>query len=148
MERVRLRATFSCAWLLAAVVVAPAESSPQFVSFDRLCGELSFVTPIPGGGMDSKELKNVKLELYPWEEGIACCRNSHPFFKAVTDKEGAFEFKNVDTGRYWLVLHYQRKLFRLAIALDPDGPANAACGYQLFEIDAKGHLTTALRSEM
>jgi len=98
--------------------------------------------------MDSKELKNVKLELYPWEEGIACCRNSHPFFKAVTDKEGAFEFKNVDTGRYWLVLHYQRKLFRLAIALDPDGPANAACGYQLFEIDAKGHLTTALRSEM
>ena len=98
--------------------------------------------------MDSQLLKNVRLELYPWEEGIACCRNSHPFFKALTDKEGIFQFKDVDPGRYWLVVQYQKKLFRLAIAVDPNEPDSAACGYRLFEIDAKGHFTTGLRSEM
>jgi hypothetical protein len=118
------------------------------VSFDQLCGELSFVTPSSGGGMDSELLKNVKLELYPWEEGIACCRNSHPFFKAITDKEGAFGFKDVDSGRYWLVVRYQNKSYRLAIALNADGPGNTACGYQLFEIDAKGHFTIGIRTEM
>ncbi len=98
--------------------------------------------------MDSEQLSDVKLELYPWEEGIACCRNSHPFFTAITDKEGAFEFKNVDPGRYWLAVRYQKRLFRLAVALDADQPVSAACGYRLFEIDAKGHFKTALRSEM
>ena len=98
--------------------------------------------------MDSELLKNVKLELYPWEEGIACCRHSHPFFKTFTDKEGTFEFKDVDPGRYWLVVHYQKNVFRLAIALHPEGPASATCEYQLFDIDAKGHFTSGLRSEM
>ena len=100
--------------------------------------------------MDSEPLNNLKLELYPWEEGIACCRNSHPFFKTITGNEGAFEFKNVDPGRYWLVVHYRRKLFQLAIALDPASRTSAspACGQQLFHIDAKGHFTTGVRAEM
>jgi hypothetical protein len=141
---------FSCVWLLAAVIATSAESSPKFVSFDRLCGELSFVTPVSGGGMDSEPLNNVKLELYPWEDGIACCRNSHPFFKTITGKEGAFEFKNVAPGQYWLVLHYQGKMFQLAIVFDPGSrtPASAACGQQQFHIDAKGHFTTGVRVEM
>jgi hypothetical protein len=145
---VKVRATFLCLCLLAAALGARAQSSSKIVSFDQLCGELSFVTPVSGGGMDSVQLKNVKLELYSWEEGIACCRNSHPFFRAVTDNEGTFEFKDVDPGRYWLVVHYQKKLFRLAVAIDPDEPGSAACGYRLFEIDAKGRITTGLRSEM
>ena len=144
----KVRALFVGTCLLAVLAGARAQSSPKFVNFDQLCGELSFVTPVSGGGMNSELLKNVKLELYPWEEGIVCCRNSHPFFKTYTDKEGTFEFKDVDPGRYWLVVHYQKKLFRLAIALDPNGPANTACGYQLFDVDAKGHFTTGIRSEM
>jgi len=100
--------------------------------------------------MDSEPLKNLTLELYPWEEAITCCRNSHPFFKTVTGKEGAFEFKNVDPGRYWLVAHYQRKVFQLAITVDPGSrtPASAACSQQEFHIDAKGHFTTGVRVEM
>jgi len=100
--------------------------------------------------MDSEALKNVKLALYPWEDGIACCRNSQTFFKTISGREGAFEFKNVDRGRYWLVVHYQGKTFQLAIAFDPDSrtPASAACWQQLFQIDAKGHFTTGVRSEM
>ena len=133
-------------WMLAAGAVA--QPSSKVVSFDQLCGELSFVTPASGGGLDSVLLKKVRLELYPWEEGIACCRNSHPFFKAVTDKEGTFEFKDVDPGRYWLVVQYEKKSFRLAVAVDPKETAIAGCEYRLFEIDAKGHFTTALRSEM
>lgn len=146
----KLRLTISCLWALAAVITTSAESSPKFVTFDRLCGELSFVTPISGGGMDSEPLNNVSLDLYPWEEGIICCRNSHPFFKTITGKEGAFEFKNVAPGRYWLVVRYQKRLFQLAVAFDPASrtAASAACWQQLFDIDAKGHFTTGVRVEM
>ena len=100
--------------------------------------------------MDSEPLNNLKLALYPWEEGIACCRNSHPFFTTIAGKEGAFEFKNADQGRYWLVVHYQKKTFQLAIDFVPGSrtPASAACWQQEFNLDAKGHLTTGVRSEM
>ena len=146
----KLRVTFSYVWLLAAVIATSAQSSPRFASFDRLCGELSFVTPVSGGGMDSEPLNNVKLELYPWEEGIACCRNSHPFFNTVTRREGVFEFKNVAPGQYWLVLRHERKMFQLAIVFDPASrtPASAACWQQEFHVDAKGHFTTGVRVEM
>jgi hypothetical protein len=99
--------------------------------------------------MDSEPLNNVTLELYLREEGIACCRNSRPFFKTVTGKEGAFEFRNLDPGRYWLVTNYKGKIFQMAIVFDPRGrtPASAACWQQLFHIDAKGHFTTGVRAE-
>jgi hypothetical protein len=149
VERVK-GLTFPLIWLLAAVITTSAESLPKFVNLDRLCGELSFVTPVSGGGMDSEPLNNVRLDLYPWEEGIVCCRNSHPFFKTVTGKEGAFEFKNVAPGRYWLVVRHQRKRFQLAIVFDPGSrtPASAACWQQIFDIDTKGHFTMGVKSEM
>jgi hypothetical protein len=136
--------------LLAAVTATSAEAPGKIAHLDRMCGELSFVTPISGGGMDSRPLSNVNLEIYPWEEGIMCCRNSRPFFTAITGKEGAFEFKNVGAGRYWLVTDYQRKTFQLAIAFDPASrtPASPACWQQQFDIDAKGHLVMGIRSEM
>jgi hypothetical protein len=147
---VKLRLTISCVWLLAAVITTSSQSLPKFVNFDRLCGELSFVTPVSGGGMDSKPLNNVKLALYPWEEGIACCRNTRPFVRTITGKEGEFEFKNIDRGRYWVAVRYQQKTFQLAIALDPGSrtPASPACWQQVFDIDATGHFTTGVKSEM
>jgi hypothetical protein len=149
VEAVKLRLTFSCVWLVAAVIATSAQPAPKFVKFDRLCGELSFVTPVSGGGMDSEPLNHAKLELYPWEEGIACCRKSQPFFKTMTGEEGAFEFKNVDPGRYWFVVPYRGRTYQMAIMFDPKRrtPASAACWQQLFHIDAKGHFTTGVRAE-
>ena len=146
----RLHLTLSFLWLLTAVTATSAESSRKFVNFDRLCGELSFVTPVSGQGMNPEPLNNVTLALYPWEDGIACCRNSHPFFTTTTGREGAFEFKNIDRGRYWLVVRHRKKAFQLAIAFVPESrtPASPACWQQLFDIDAKGHFTTGVRSEM
>ena len=119
----------SCVWLLTAMVAASAQSSSKVPTFDQLCGELSFVTPVSGGGMDSEALKNVKVELYLREVGIVCCRNSNPFFKTITGKEGAFEFKNVDPGRYWLAVHYHGKMFQMPIVFDPQSrtAASPAC---------------------
>jgi hypothetical protein len=151
VEKVRLRLTFLCTWLLLATVTATSEESPaKVVHLDQMCGDLSFVTPISGGGMDSRPLSKVNLEIYLREKGITCCRNSRPFFTTITGKEGAFEFKNVGAGRYWLVTHYQRKTFQLAIAFDPESriPASPACWQQQFDIDAKGHLVIGIRSEM
>ena len=137
-------------WLLTAVVAASAQLSSKVPNFDQLCGELSFVTPVSGGGMDSEALKNVKMELYLREVGIVCCRNSNPFFKTITGKEGAFEFKNVDPGRYWLAVHYHGKMFQMPIVFDPQSrtAASPACWQQVFHIDAKGHFTTGVRSDM
>ncbi len=100
--------------------------------------------------MDSEPLNNVKLALYPWEEGIACCRNTRPFFRTITGREGDFEFKNVDRGRYWLAVRNRQKTFQLAIAFDPGSrtAASPACWQQLFDIDAKGHFTIGVKSEM
>jgi hypothetical protein len=150
VEGVTLRHTFLCAFVLAVVTTTSAESPAKFVKLDRLCGELSFVTPVSGGGMDSKSLSNVKMNLYPWEQGIACCRKSHPFFTTLTAKEGAFLFKNVDAGRYWLVANYQGESLQLAIEFDPASrnDADAACWQQQFDIDAKRHLTMGIRVEM
>jgi hypothetical protein len=146
----KFRLMFSCVWLMATVIAALGESSPKFVNLDRLCGELSFVTPVSGGGMDSEPLSDLKLELYPWEEGIGCCGNSQPFFETRTGKDGAFEFKNVDPGRYWLVVHRRGRLYRLSIVFNPKSRtlASAACWQNLFLIDAKGNFTFGVRSVM
>jgi hypothetical protein len=137
-------------FLLSVAVAGSTGPTPKFITLDRLCGVLEFVTPVDGDRKDTQALSDVGMELYPWEEGIACCKNSHPFFKTVTGKDGAFGFKNVDAGRYWLVVRNGKKPLRVAIAFDPRNrtPASAACSQQLLEIDSHGTFQLGIYAEM
>jgi hypothetical protein len=123
---VKERITLFVALYLVSATRGFAETPPKWVTFDRLCGSLEFFTPIPGGGNDSKPLKNVVLELYPWEEGISCCKLP-PLFKTVTHKEGHYEFKNVEKGRYWLVSHFKGRALQMPIAFTSKGASNQDC---------------------
>ncbi len=144
------RSRLSCVLLLSVASVGIAQSGPKFITFDRFCGVLEFVTPVSGGGKDAEPLSLTKMELYPWEQGISCCKSSHPFFKAVTDKDGAYEFKNVDAGRYWLVTRYRGKSLQVAVVFDPKSrtPASAGCWQQLLQFDSHGNFTLGIQVEM
>jgi hypothetical protein len=150
VEEVTRLSKLSCLLLLSIASAGIAQSGPKFITFDRLCGILEFVTPVSGGGKDAQPLSFTKIELYPREEGISCCKNSHPFFKIVTDKDGAYEFKNVDAGRYWLVARYREKPVQVAVIFDPKSrtPASAGCWQQLLQFDSHGNFTLGIQVEM
>jgi hypothetical protein len=126
-----------------------AQSAPKFISIDRLCGVLQFITP-HDDRTDAEPQGFTTIELFPWERGISCCKNSHPFFKTLTDKDGAYEFKNVDVGRYWLVTRYHGKPIQVAIDFDPKSrtPASAACWQQLLQFDSHGIFRLGIQVEM
>jgi len=124
-----------------------ADAPLKWVTVDYLCGYLEFFTPIEGGGNDSKPLKNVLLELYPWEQGIFCCKNSHPFFKTTTGKDGRYEFKNIDAGRYWLVAHWRRKTFQLPVVFNSENASSQNCEVQGLDIDSSGDFQSWIKSQ-
>lgn len=115
-----------------------SETPLKWVTLDRLCGSLEFFTPIPGGGNDSKPLRNVELELYRWEEGTSCCSKSRRLFKIVTGKAGRYEFKRVDAGRYWLVAHWKDKILQLPVLFTAKDASSEDCELQGLDIESNG----------
>jgi hypothetical protein len=134
--------------LLTSAVGNSSETPLKWVTFDRLCGSLEFFTPIPGGGNDSRPLKNVRLELYHWEEGTSCCSKSRRLFKTVTRKAGRYEFKSVDAGRYWLVAHWKDKILQLPVQFTAKDASSEDCELQGLDIDSSGNFGAWLGTTM
>jgi hypothetical protein len=136
-------------WLALSVsVFGKTPYKKKWHTFHRLCGALEYWVPISGGGNTTKPLTGVTLELYPWEAGISCCHDPHPFWTVMTGRGGRYEFKDVNPGRYWLVAQWNDRLYKLPISYAPDKSLDAECGLQGLDIDSKGNFGSWIRATM
>ncbi len=108
------------------------------------CGSLEYVDliPVPNQARTytdkRKPLANVKLELYRWEEGKACCEESWPVTSTLTDKKGRFAFSGLGQGKYWVVARWNQKEYQFPANFNPANKVSGECTSQGFQIDSQG----------
>jgi hypothetical protein len=85
-----------------------------------------------------KSLSGIKLELYRWEEGKACCEENQRVASTVTDKKGRFAFSGLGQGKYWVLARWNQKNYQFPAVFNPTNKANGDCAGQGFEIDSRG----------
>lgn len=117
------------------------------VGIDRLCGEMDYRTLGRDGG-DATPLKGVRIEIYSWREGLACCGRSQLLWKTTTGRDGSYRFKHAQAGQYWLVAHWSGKTFQMPIDFAPRKPTKGDCYLQGLEIDSDGNFKSWLRATM
>ena len=67
-----------------------------------------------------KSIKEAEVRLYQREGDAPCCGTNPPHAKAVTNRVGIFEFKNIAPGKYWLVIVTEAKQYSRAVTYTPD----------------------------
>jgi hypothetical protein len=81
---------------------------------------------------------SVPLRLFEWKWRFPCCQTLKRLSETVSSKNGAFDFGQVGSGRYWLVASWQGKEYQMPIDVDHahDGPEE--CSMQGALIDDRG----------
>ena len=108
------------------------------------CGSVEYVDLIPVPNRTRtytdkrKPLADVRLELYRWEEGKACCEENRPVASTLTDKKGRFAFSGAGQGKYWVVARWNQKEYQFPANLNPANKVNGDCASQGFQIDSQG----------
>src|SRR5690242_4103049 len=83
----------------------------QLPTIDQLCGQLELATPqrkqIVVNGMSEVRLNtayldHATLKLYRHVSTEKQCCMGHPLAKSVSGEYGAFEFRGIKPGNYWL----------------------------------------------
>ena len=120
---------------------------PTWVEIDRLCGEMDYRALDKNGG-EATPLKGVRVEIYSWREGVACCDGSQLLRKTTTRRDGSYGFRHVRAGRYWLVAHRSGKTFQMPIEFAPRKPTKGDCYLQGLEIDSDGNFKGWIRATM
>jgi hypothetical protein len=94
-----------------SIPASNADEKVQWQDIDQLCGQLQFETPqkktiIVGGKSESRlytaYLQDASVALYPATSAEKECCAATPIATAQSRKYGAFEFKGVGPGYYWL----------------------------------------------
>jgi hypothetical protein len=131
---------------LALILSASAQHVPlpgEWV-MNGACGSVEYVNLVPVPNQTRtytdkrKRLTDVKLELYRWEEGKACCEENQRVASTVTDKKGRFAFYGLQQGKYWVVARWNQKDYESEAVLNPTNKVNGDCAKQGFQIDSQG----------
>jgi hypothetical protein len=143
MERVRSELPFV---VLALILSASAQHVPLPGEWmmNGACGSVEYVDLIPVPNQPRtytdkrKPLADLKLELYRWEQGKACCEDNRPLASTVTDKKGRFAFSRLGQGKYWVVARWNDKDYEFPANFNPTNKVNGDCANQGFQIDNEG----------
>ena len=118
--------------LLIFLAVLPFGASGQVVdaekwnTVERMCGKAEWVEKIPSKHDPNsyeekrKSVKKAEVRLYQREGDVPCCGTNPPIAQSVTNREGIFKFKNIVSGKYWLVIVTGVKQYSHAVTYTPD----------------------------
>jgi hypothetical protein len=134
--------------LLALVLTMPQQARDHDIdnanSVDHLCGKLVSSTPHPVkgrhyvGSVDQSSLGKTELTLFSRDADAVCCMNLKTAAKTTTGDDGAFEFKGVKSGSYWLVARSDGKDYKMAIRYEAKENPNDRCSDLRYEIEDAG----------
>ncbi len=100
----------------------------------RLCGLLQ---SSPKGVMQS--VGGASLRLYEWKWRVPCCQDLKRVRETESSKNGAFDFGQIGSGRYWLVSSWQGKEYQMPVDVDRAHDAPEGCSMQGALINDRGN---------
>lgn len=120
--------------LMSAVPGSPkSEDVIAWQPVRRVCGTLQ---SSPKGKM--QPLGGASLRLYEWKWRVLCCQSLKRRSETVSSRDGAFDFGQVGSGRYWLVASWQGKEYQMPVDVDHAHDAPEGCSMQGALINNRG----------
>jgi hypothetical protein len=146
--------TSIAALVLAALMplgILQSRDVSRTYSVARMCGKVVRVhTPVVKTGSFNetayvtKNLKGIRVKLYPGGIDASCCVSLKPLAEATTSHWGNFKFKGVAAGSYWFVAQVDGREYQMLIQYEPtnDGPL-PLCSHCWYQIEDSGDFTFA-----
>jgi hypothetical protein len=147
--RTGLIIVLASASMILASPVQPQAENWELVS--KLCGRLEHIDRTPDKknpiqySMKNRPIKNAKLVAYEAPNNTTCCSNVPVAGETTTNETGAFEFKGLANGYYWLVAHVDSRDYRMSIRIGQLKDKQPVCSQMSFEIDASGEFALHFR---
>ena len=113
-------------------------------TFDRLCGKLVRSEPVALKGrfnttsVQQTSLSKTELQLYKRQQDKICCENVHPIASTVSATGGLFEFKKIETGSYWVVVHLDGHDYKMPVRYEAAVSPKTRCEDLSFEVEKSG----------
>ena len=119
----------SCVFLVG--ISLAADGAPDWQNVDQLCGQVQSVKDTKrvirqkDGRVETHlyetPIRNAKISLY---RAVAaegkCCDDKQLKAETVSGRWGSFVFRNVDKGKYWLVVGKENRRYEMPIFLTAD----------------------------
>jgi hypothetical protein len=117
----------------------------------KLCGKLEQIESTPDKSFPGRTsgkyspIKDATLIAYERHNKAECCTNSLVAAETTTSKSGAFEFKGLPNGYYWLVAKVEKKEYRMTIRVAQLKDKQPVCSQMSFAIDESGEFVLRIR---
>jgi hypothetical protein len=130
--------------LLAAIAgqsSGPADRVDSWHTVQRMCGRMSQRKHAPSKRSSDPEqdsvkaLRNISVELYIRQGDASCCAGLVLAGKVLTDKDGAFSFKKVSAGTYWIAFDLNGHPYSYPLRYEPAKHADPDCDMFSLELD-------------
>ena len=156
MSKVRIAVLFVVNFLAgAATTTMSSPAGPQVEQWElvaRVCGKLEHTQQVPDKNNFGRYLnknspiKDAKLVLYEAPNNSVCCSNVPVAGEMTTNKSGAFEFKGLKNGYYWLVARVDSRDYHMSIRIGQLKDKQPVCSQMFFDIDESGEFALHFRA--
>ena len=129
--------------LLALPRCANSADTPAPVDVDAVCGKLVSITYVAQEGttnsskQEVKPLSHARIRLFSPSTG--CCELVTPVAEVTTGRDGAFQFKKIEAGDYWVSASIDNKEYKVMVRFVPTKKGAAHCSEYLYAFE-KGQL--------
>jgi hypothetical protein len=135
-----------CAATLPLAAFAQKDSD-DFELVARLCGKLERVERIPGKIVPEvytekrQPLGDTKLRAYERGYNSNCCDKAPVVAETTSGKSGAFDFKALPLGRYWLAVTVDNRDYKLPVLIQQTKDKQPVCSEMTYVLDDSGTMT-------
>jgi hypothetical protein len=132
---------------LAAILVVQGLNAQEKKPWgaDQICGRVEYLKRIPekkhpnSYSEKKKSLKDVRLELYEFDENQARCEGLKTVGSLASGRNGQFEFGPEKPGRYWLIAKWNSKEYKVDVIYEPQKKSSTICSQQGIWIEDDGN---------
>ena len=145
--------------ILVAIIAATslAQAAPGQKKADdwdvvpKLCGKLQHIERIPDKTIPnaysekSRPLKNINLRAYERRNDSDCCKTVPIVAETASNRTGAFDFKRLPAGMYWLVATIENREYKTPVRIQQTKNNQPLCSDLSYAIEDSGEFTLRVR---
>ena len=133
--------------ILSGLFLSFQQRPPELPKISPLCGKLVHMERVLKKGSTDKyvaktsPIPDALLQLFPFHEDEDCCAPASPSAETKTGRAGKFEFHKLAIGDYWLVIHLDDRVLKMAFRYPAARPPDDTCSQAWFAVHDSGRIT-------